>query len=282
MNFNSTTASSSTDFVHDSIRMLNDKLSYFDKEWTSLVLYLEKDLGLSEMLIFLGVGFIIHGIVFQGLNLVYAFIHHSGLFKKYKIQQDRFPSWEERVKIIPLLFKHRIVQMVCSVVLYYIWKGVGGDIHTQLPTFSKLIRNFFFAFLFLETWFYWGHRAMHEVSWLRSWHKTHHEFQAPVGLAAEYADWREDIFVNFCSTTLGILLCGCHPLEFYFFISFRLWETVDVHSGYALPFTPFRAELHDYHHMRQNGCYGAFFMDELFGTEKKFKQHLKKKRSDKL
>merc|ERR1711868_139848 len=77
-------------------------------------------------------------------------------------------------------------------------------------------------------------------SWFKGWHKTHHEFKAPVSLAAEYADWKEDIFVNMASTVVGIILCGCHPIELFFFVVFRIWETVDVHCGYALPFTPFR------------------------------------------
>lgn len=275
-------ATIASSFIENSIKMIDEKLSFYGNEWDNLVQYLETEFGLNEILIFLGVGFIIHGGVFQALNIIYGLIHHSGLFKKYKIQQDKFPSWEERMKIFPLLLKHRIVQMFFSIPLFYLWKWRGGDIYSPLPSFPKLVANFIFSILFLETWFYWGHRGMHEVSWLKPWHKTHHEFKTPVGLAAEYADWKEDIFVNFISTTVGILLCKCHPLEFYFFISFRLWETVDVHSGYQLPFTPFRSELHDYHHMRVNGCYGIFFFDELFGTDTRFKQFLKKKREEKL
>ena len=262
--------------------MIDAKLSIISDLWIDLVETLKTEYELSEMLIFLGVGFVLHSAVFQGLNIIYGLIHHSGFFKKYKIQQEKFPSWEDRVKIIPLLFKHRIIQMLFSLLVYQIWKLCGGQIDAPLASFPRLVGHFLFAVVFLETWFYWMHRWMHEVEWLKPWHKTHHEFQAPVSLAAEYADWREDIFVNFFSTTLGIVLCACHPLEFYLFISFRLWETVDVHCGYALPFTPFRSELHDYHHMRQNGCYGVFFMDELFGTNKRFKEHLKKKRTNKL
>lgn len=272
----------SPDFIQDTVNFMDDKLSFVNNVWNGIVTKMENEYGCSEMFIFLSIGFIVHGLVFQSLNIFYAGIHYSGLFKKYKIQQDKFPSWDLRKKIYPCLVKARLIQMVCSVIIYQIWKAVGGDNHNPLPNFTTLLGHFLFAFLFLETWFYWGHRTMHEVKWLREWHNQHHEFRTPVGLAAEYADWKEDIFVNFCSTTLGIILCACHPIEFYFFISFRLWETVDVHSGYQLPFTPFRAELHDYHHMRQNGCYGAFFMDELFGTDKRFKEHLKKKRENKL
>ena len=38
-------------------------------------------------------------------------------------------------------------------------------------------------------------------------------FKAPVSLAAEYADWKEDIFVNMASTVLGIILCDCIQLN---------------------------------------------------------------------
>merc|ERR1711988_1136419 len=146
---------------------------------------------------------------------------------------------------IPLLIKHRMIQILFSVPVYYLWKFAGGDILAPMPSASTVVGHFLFA------------------------------------LAAEYADWKEDIFVNMASTVVGIILCGCHPIELFFFVAFRIWETVDVHCGYALPFTPFRSEMHDYHHMRNNGCYGAFFMDDLLGTNKRFMKHLEKKRANK-
>jgi len=280
-------ANNSTDTYHPinfqqmAINMVNQKISSCDEAWTDLVYYLQDEYGWSEMVIFLAVGFAVHAIAFQGFNLIYALIIRSGLVEKYKIQQDKFVPFADRLKIIPNLLKHRIIQALFSVPLYFLWKFAGGDLFAPLPPLATLVGHFLFALVFLEVWFYFGHRACHEISWLKPWHKQHHEFKAPVSLAAEYADWKEDIAIHLVSTALGILALGCHPLEFYFFMAFRMWETVDVHCGYALPFTPFRTEMHDYHHMRVNGCYGSFFMDDLMGTNKRFKDYLQKKRANK-
>jgi len=271
----------SMNFQQMAINMVNDKISSYDKAWTDLVYYLQDEYGWSEMAIFLAVGFAVHAIAFQGFNLIYALIIRSGLVEKYKIQQDKFVPFADRLKIIPNLLGHRIIQALFSVPIYFFWKFAGGDIFAPLPPLATLVGHFLFALVFLEVWFYFGHRACHEISWLKPWHKQHHEFKAPVSLAAEYADWKEDIAIHLVSTALGILALGCHPLEFFFFMAFRMWETVDVHCGYALPFTPFRTEMHDYHHMRVNGCYGSFFMDDLMGTNKRFKDYLQKKRANK-
>jgi len=279
--YTNTEAFTSMNFQESILQLINNKIASCDMAWTTLVNYLQGECGFSEMVIFLGTVFFIHGVAFQGLNIIYTLIINTGLVEKYKIQEDKVVTLEERLKIIPLLIKHRMIQILFSVPVYYLWKFAGGDILAPMPSASTVVRHFLFALVFLEVWFYFGHRAMHEVSWLKGWHKTHHEFKAPVSLAAEYADWKEDIFVNMTSTVVGIILCGCHPIELFFFVVFRIWETVDVHCGYALPFTPFRSEMHDYHHMRNNGCYGAFFMDDLLGTNKRFMKHLEKKRANK-
>merc|ERR1712146_799115 len=218
-----------------------------------------------------------HAIAFQGFNLIYALIIRSGLVEEDKIQQDKFVPFADRLKIIPNLLKHRIIRSFFRPTILFM-EICRRRSFRPFTICSYPCRTFSICARLLEVWFYLGHRACHEISWLKPWHKQRHEFKAPVSLAAEYADWKEDIAIHLVSTTLGIMALGCHPLDFYFFMAFRIWETVDVHCGYALPFTPFRTEMHDYHHMRVNGCYGSFFMDDLMGTNKRFKDYLKKKK----
>jgi sterol desaturase/sphingolipid hydroxylase (fatty acid hydroxylase superfamily) len=55
------------------------------------------------------------------------------------------------------------------------------------------------------------------------------------------------------------------------FLALRIWETVDAHSGYRIPFSPWTylsgAVNHDLHHSANLGNYGLFgFWDWICGT----------------
>merc|ERR1712196_358474 len=116
------------------LQMINNKINSCDEAWTDLVYYLQDEYGWSEIVIFLAVGFAVHAIAFQGFNLIYALIIRSGLVEEYKIQQDKFVPFADRLKIIPNLLKHRIIQGLFSVPLYFLWKFAGGDLFAPLPS----------------------------------------------------------------------------------------------------------------------------------------------------
>jgi sterol desaturase/sphingolipid hydroxylase (fatty acid hydroxylase superfamily) len=80
-------------------------------------------------------------------------------------------------------------------------------------------------------------------------------------------------------------------LDLFFFL--RMIETVDAHSGYLFPFSPWSlipsiqggADRHDFHHSQNKGNYGIFaFWDWLCGTDQvywKWKEKQKQKKLDK-
>jgi len=123
-------------------------------------------------------------------------------------------------------------------------------------------------------------------------HKVHHEHNAPFGIAAEYAHPVETIFLGI-GTALGpMIVCfyqGSHLFTLWIWLLFRLWQTVDVHSGYDFPWSPNHfipfwggADFHDFHHMAFVGNYASTFTycDKLFGTDDKY-QSWKKKQTEK-
>ena len=68
----------------------------------------------------------------------------------------------------------------------------------------------------------------------------------------------------------------------------RLGESVDAHSGYEFPWSPFRlipfsasAGYHDYHHLTSMGNFSTFFTwwDTLFGTNKPYYELLEEERA---
>ncbi len=63
-----------------------------------------------------------------------------------------------------------------------------------------------------------------------------------------------------------------------FALQIRLYETIDVHSGYRLPLSPWDkfplsggSERHYFHHAVNTGCYGMLgIWDRLCSTESTF------------
>eukprot|EP00035_Acanthoeca_spectabilis_P010623 m.188455 g.188455 ORF g.188455 m.188455 type:complete len:316 (-) comp15081_c1_seq8:6960-7907(-) len=148
----------------------------------------------------------------------------------------------------------------------------------NLPVASTAVLHVVFAMMFDDFWFYWVHRLCHEVGWLyRNIHKQHHEFLHTVVVAVEYANPIEDIFCNTLATVGGPLLLQTHVTIFWFYFWLKLWQSIDAHAGYNLPFpwSPWStlkgmdcAPAHTYHHAETRGNYGGFFIfwDVVCGT----------------
>lgn len=86
-----------------------------------------------------------------------------------------------------------------------------------------------------DLFFYIGHSTLHrpQFYWI---HKLHHEFKTTVTIAAEYAHPLEHIFSNAFPTFIGYKLLShivpVHCITIWVFVTFRVIETCDGHSGY--------------------------------------------------
>lgn len=83
-----------------------------------------------------------------------------------------------------------------------------------------------------------AHQALHWGVLYKHIHKIHHKYSAPFGLAAEYAHPAE-VFILGTGTIAGpILYCyltrNLHICTVYVWITLRLFQAVDAHSGYGL------------------------------------------------
>jgi len=134
-------------------------------------------------------------------------------------------------------------------------------------------------FVMEDAWHYFAHKALHYGPLYRNIHKLHHKYSAPFGLAAEYAHPAEILILGLGTIntlifgmlayhiftaigTIGSPLLYCylsghlHIVTMYLWITLRLWQAVDAHSGYDFPWSlrkiiPFwaGADYHDFHHM---------------------------------
>ncbi|TWU75428.1 hypothetical protein ED733_003927 [Metarhizium rileyi] len=142
----------------------------------------------------------------------------------------------------------------------------------------------------LDFWFYWYHRAMHDIPFLWKFHRTHHLTKHPNPLLAAYADHEQEFFdmvgVPFLTymtlRAMGLPL-GFH--EWWICHQYVVYSEVWGHSGVRANFSPpstfiwildiFNMDLvgedHDLHHRkgwRKSFNYGkqTRVWDRIFGT----------------
>lgn len=128
-----------------------------------------------------------------------------------------------------------------------------------------------------------AHRGLHWGPLYKNIHKLHHEFSAPIGLAAEYAHPMEVMILAQGTISGPFLYClfrqDLHILTVYIWVTLRLFQAVDAHSGYDFPwslrhFLPFwaGADHHDFHHMAFVNCFSTSFRwwDYCLGTDNKY------------
>jgi sterol desaturase/sphingolipid hydroxylase (fatty acid hydroxylase superfamily) len=134
----------------------------------------------------------------------------------------------------------------------------------ELPSNQSIMLSFCIAHVFNDFFFYWTHRMLHMFFY--SIHKQHHSHHGPISICAEYAHPFEALLSNVFPTLGGIVFFKTHPLIGIVWLTLRVRQTLETHSGYCFnnPFTEFiglthasGAAHHDFHHsVNQPGNFG--------------------------
>lgn len=231
-------------------------------------------------------------VVFWGCICFYqVVVPRIDALAKYRIawKPQPHPSRERLVMVMrATLFDQLVLRPPLLLLLHPLaaWCGVGFE-RGAAPPCARMLWHFALMMQIDDGLFYWAHRALHHRALYKRFHKRHHEFAHAVPLAAEWSHPVEDMFCNTLATLAGPLLLRVHVTELWLYVACKLWQSIDAHSGYDLPFpiSPWSAirgmdcaPAHDFHHSHNVGNYGGFFnfWDRLCGTDDKYVRHVRK------
>lgn len=255
-------------------------LVFFVKQekWISFVNFF----GLSDRVFFTVATFVLHELLYYGINLMTLSWDHFKLFQSFKLPRIKAqePSNELIKKsVLESIPGHWIIQPLLLYYLYDAFVYFGTTVRGNIPHFTVVFTHVFIASITNDFLFYFMHRLFHHPSIYEMIHKKHHEFKGTIGFAAEYSHPIESLTANLIPTFLGSLLLGTHAIVWLSWLFYRSIETYESHSGYNFGIFSFAgvAEYHDYHHTHNLGNYGVGeFCDALFRTNGHYLKHKSK------
>lgn len=260
----------------DEISKYNVHLNFAEKAWAAWYAYMQNDVLATGIM-----SFTIHELVYFGRALPFMIMDKIPYFRQYKIQEAKMPTLAEQWGCAKLvLLSHFTVELPQIWLFHPMAQYCGLATGVPFPSLLTMAYQIAIFFVLEDAWHYWFHRVLHTKRFYKMIHKLHHQYSAPFGLAAEYASPLEVMILAFGTVGIPIIWCAItgdlHILTMYTFIVLRLFQAIDAHSGYELPwslhhFLPFwaGADHHDVHHQKFLGNYSSSFRwwDYMCGTE---------------
>ncbi|ANB15873.1 methylsterol monooxygenase [Sugiyamaella lignohabitans] len=253
-------------------------LNIVEKLWASYYVYMANDILATGLMLF-----IVHEVLYFGRSLPWIIIDCIPYFRKYKIQDTKEPDFKEQWACMKsVLLSHFMVEALPIWGFHPICDYLGIQIDVPFPDLKTMALHIAVFFVFEDAWHYWMHRGLHYGPFYKYIHKQHHRYAAPFGMAAEYAHPIEVALLGVGTVGIPIFWViatkNLHMFTVYVWVTLRLFQAIDAHSGYEFPwslhhFLPFwaGADHHDDHHRYFLGNYASSFRwwDALLSTHPK-------------
>lgn len=165
------------------------------------------------------------------------------------------------------LLKQLVVNVFGTLITIPLFSKIPNIVNTD-NTIIKIILTCIIS----EVWFYYIHRLAHTKIFYR-WHKDHHSFIQPYGLAGLYCSVIEMIFCNQLTTVLPIQLLNFSMTDILIFSCICALNVLKGHGGLQLkgikPDWLVSSSDHDTHHHLMKYNYGIFYiLDRIHKTYK--------------
>lgn len=256
----------------------------------------------QERLLVVALFTVSHAIVLWGACGLFVLAERFGWWQSCKLprkRKDLQPSTPANQSLNKAAIGEQVLGTVVVVplivyLLYPALKQLGIEVCDKAPPpLARQLLEMAGMVVGCDFLFYWTHRALHQPPFYRLLHKKHHEFRATTVWASEYFGV-VDFVLNVLPGVLPALAMRSHLETLLMFTALRMWQTVQSHSGFDLPFDPKNncpgmteflgmaavsfpfyggARRHDFHHSHNAGCYSDFlpFWDWLCGTDRHYK-----------
>jgi len=258
-------------------------LNWFEQQWAAWYVWWGNPTVATGLLTFF-----VHEITYFGRCLPWVMMDAIPYFHRWKLQPKKIPSPQEQWECTKLvLFSHFTSELPAIWFFHPVADALGLQTYqVPFPTLKVMTLQILLFFVLEDLYHFVAHQMLHWPLLYKHIHKLHHKHSAPFGLAAEFAHPAEVAILAIGTIGAPLLYCYLRPdlhlMTVQIWIVLRLFQAIDAHSGYDLPwslrhFIPFwsGAEHHDFHHMAFTNNFSTSFRwwDRIFGTDKKYLEY---------
>lgn len=273
---NTTAVQKGTEALNSFVAAHGRPYYWLERKWENYYVWMDNDVLATGVLLLA-----VHELVYFGRSIPWLILDMMPSMRKYKIQDKKAPTRAQYLECVKeVLLAHIFVEAFPIFGFHFVCNFFNITYRAPFPSVWLMVAQIACLFLMEDTWHYFGHRLLHTPYLYKRVHKQHHKYAAPFGLTAEYAHPIEVAFTGTGTVGSPLLLAylwgNMHLLTVMIWITLRLVQAIDSHSGYDFSFSlhwyfPLwaGASHHDDHHHYFTGNYSSSFRhwDYLLGTE---------------